>query len=198
MAHPSTDPEFWHQRWRDGQIGFHEGVPNDALTKLWTASDGSVLVPLAGKTADLGWLAERGCDVVGVELSPLACAAWFEERGLVPERDRSGAYEVWRQGRVTLLQGDMFALEGRFDRCWDRAALVALPPELREPYAALLRRLVRRGGLLVTFDHGGSDGPPFAVSDAEVRRLFPSAVEVRRRVMEDARWPGAEEVVWRW
>lgn len=175
--------DFWHQRWRDGRIGFHEGRPNAHLLAygpLLAPRGARVLVPLCGKSVDLAWLAAEGAEVVGVELVPSAVEAFFEERGLSPERISIGPLERFRVPGLTVLAGDFFALEaatagGPFDACWDRAALVALPSGLRERYVAHTRSLLRRGAitLLVTFEHdAGAEEPPFSVPEPLVRRLF--------------------------
>lgn len=176
-------------------------MPNAALLRHWDLDAQRVLVPLCGKSADLAWLAERGHEVTGVELSPIACEAFFAERGLEPTRDVHRAYVRWRAGRVTLLQGDIFQLDEPFDAVWDRAALIALPPAQRGPYADLLRRWAPRG-LLVTlvYDQSRRDGPPFSVPDEEVRRLHPEAVRVEAQATGEPRWDeigGAQQVVWR-
>ena len=86
--------------------------------------------------------------------------------------------------RVHFLLGDFFRLTpaalprgAAADMVWDRASLVALRPEDREGYVAALHRSVAPGGtiLLSTFeyDQERANGPPFAVPEREVRRLFP-------------------------
>ena len=30
-------PDFWHQRWADNQIGFHQSAPTPLLLKHWPA-----------------------------------------------------------------------------------------------------------------------------------------------------------------
>ena len=68
--------DFWHQRWQEGRIGFHRGEVMPLLEKHWPAlqlpAADTVLVPLAGKSLDMVWLATQGHRVLGVELSPLA------------------------------------------------------------------------------------------------------------------------------
>ena len=168
------NPDFWHARWNEARTGFHRDSANPAL-EHWTAPDGAhVLVPLCGKSVDLHWLADRGHRVTGVELSPLACAQFFEEAGLTPKKEQVGDHVRWSTGPYTLLQGDVFALTGTFDAVYDRAALVALPPEMRLRYAEVLRRVVRGPGLLVTFEYPQHEysGPPFSVPEDEVMRHF--------------------------
>src|SRR5690606_3494808 len=85
---PPMHPDFWHQRWSDQQIGFHQSTPTPLLLEHWPAlglpAGAQVFVPLAGKSLDMAWLAAQGHRVLGVELSPLAVAQFFAEHGLQP------------------------------------------------------------------------------------------------------------------
>ena len=62
-------PEFWHQRWADNQIGFHQHAPTPLLLKHWPAlgiaPGAKVFVPLAGKSLDMAWFAAQGHRVLG-------------------------------------------------------------------------------------------------------------------------------------
>jgi thiopurine S-methyltransferase len=62
------------------------------------------------------------------------------------------------------------------DLLYDRAALIALPPEMRPAYVEHLDKLVSKAGkgLLIALEYDPSQmhGPPFAVPETEVRRLF--------------------------
>lgn len=175
---------FWHRKWADNQIGFHQAQVNPYLQRHWPAlglAPGSrVLVPLCGKSLDLAWLAGQGHRVLGVELSRQAVEDFFREQGLAAEVSQQGAFEVWRAGDVQVWCGDVFALRAEdVADCvglYDRAALIALPPAMRERYRAMLSQILPAGGkgLLVTLDYDQSklDGPPFSVGDDEVRRGF--------------------------
>lgn len=178
------DAEFWHERWRAGQIGFHRTEVNPwlehELPGLGLAPGSRVLVPLCGKSLDLGWLAEQGLRPVGVELSPVACAALFEERGVTPTRDQAAGLDRWSGDGIELYCCDFLdralTTVGPFAALWDRAALIALPREMRPDYVAQCARLLEPGarGLLVslTYDPQEMDGPPFSVPADEVRSLY--------------------------
>lgn len=184
--------EDWLARWREGRIGFHEGKPNAFLSKyaerLLPEGPGRVLVPLCGKTRDMAYLASLGHEVVGVELSLLAARAFFEESGLEPKSSRRGPFEAFEGNGVEILVGDYFALEPRLlgpvGAAFDRAALVAMPPEKQPAYAGHLLSLLPRGGrvLLVTFDYDQAkmEGPPFSVPEAQVLALFGERCRVER------------------
>jgi thiopurine S-methyltransferase len=178
------EPAFWHKRWADNQIGFHQAQVNPYLQAHWPAlalAPGSqVLVPLCGKSLDLAWLAGQGHRVLGVELSRRAVEGFFREHRLEPEVLHRGEFEVWRSGGVEVWCGDFFALQAQdLADCagfYDRAALIALPPEMRLRYMQLLAEGLPSGsqGLLVTlgYDQALLPGPPFSVADAEVRQGF--------------------------
>jgi thiopurine S-methyltransferase len=178
--------DFWVARWREGRIGFHEGRPNAQLTRHvgQLGAGRRVLVPLCGKADDLAYLAAQGHDVVGIELVEDAVRAFFAERRLTPSLGRRGSFTVFAHGRVTLLAGDVFDATredvGPVDALYDRAALIALPESMRGRYVAQLRRLIPPGarGLVVTLEYppGAIEGPPFSVSEAELRQLYAGAL----------------------
>ncbi|MFO1435642.1 MAG: thiopurine S-methyltransferase [Gammaproteobacteria bacterium] len=178
------DSDFWQQRWSRNEIGFHQSQINPLLVKYWprlpVPADCRVLVPLCGKSLDMLWLRDRGHEVVGVELSPVAAAAFAQENNLAMRVRNSGAFECHEGDGLVLLVGDFFALTqddiGDVPAVYDRAAMVALPAPMRRRYAEHLRNLLPVGTqtLLISFDYdqGQMDGPPFSVSDVEVRELF--------------------------
>jgi thiopurine S-methyltransferase len=180
-----VDHAFWHARWAEGRIGFHEGRPNELLTRHadWLASCRRILVPLCGKAEDLAYLAGKGHDVVGVELVEDAVRQFFAEHAATPTISAGDGFTVYSAGAITILAGDFFAttpaLVGAIDGIYDRAALVALPPDMRGHYVEHLRRIAPAATreLLITLDYppGSADGPPFSVDEVEVRARFADA-----------------------
>ncbi|UFH25719.1 thiopurine S-methyltransferase [Pseudomonas sp. CIP-10] len=178
------EPAFWQQRWADNQIGFHQAQVNPYLQTYWPqlqlAPGSRVLVPLCGKSLDLAWLAGQGHRVLGVELSRRAVEDFFREQGLEAEVRQQGAFEVWRSGDVQLWCGDFFALRAEdVADCvglYDRAAVIALPVQMRARYMQLLSGLLPTScrGLVVTLEYDQSllAGPPFSVRDEELRQGF--------------------------
>ena len=177
-------PEFWHQRWADNQIGFHQSTPTPLLLKHWQSLDvapgAQVFVPLAGKSLDMAWLASQGYRVLGVELSQLAIEQFFAENDLRPETHETVYGRHYTAAGIELICGDAFALDETVLRdcaaVFDRAALIALPPELRMRYAGELYALLPTGcrGLLITLEYPQDEraGPPFSVEQDEVFALY--------------------------
>jgi thiopurine S-methyltransferase len=186
-----VDANFWHSRWQDNAIAFHKADTHHYLEKyfqrLAVDKDDEVLVPLCGKSVDMRWLVRHGCRVIGVELSDIAVRSFFKEQGIPAIASQDGAFQVLEGGGIRLLCGDFFALDARHTAgvaaVYDRAALVALPRDMRARYAGHLLSLLAPGVpiLLLTFEYpaGEIDGPPFSVNEAQVRELFAG----RRRVV---------------
>jgi thiopurine S-methyltransferase len=178
------DATFWKSRWQEGRIGFHQDRPTPLMLQHWPslglAAGQRVFVPLCGKSLDMAWLAAQGLQVLGVELAEQAVEAFFGEQGLVPEVVESRYGRHYRAGSIEIIHGDVFGLDAEAlsacDGVFDRAALIALPPALRERYAGEVYARLPTGctGLVVTLEYPQheKDGPPFAVHGDEVLRLF--------------------------
>ena len=164
------DPLFWNERWQTGLIGFHQGQPNPLLVEhhALIAGDHRVYVPLCGKALDLLWLRDQGHEVTGSERVSLAVQQLFAEQHLLPMTTTRGAFKVHLTPRLAIVEGDALLVDvdlvGVVDAVYDRAALVALNPQTREPYVAALLRILRPGGhiLLVTSNttRASSMAPP--------------------------------------
>jgi len=121
--------------------------------------------------------------VVGAEFVEHAVKQFFDEHGTVPETETSGDFVIYRAGAITVIAGDFFqvtrAHTGPIDGIFDRAAMVALPPEIRARYITHLRILAADATreLLVSIEYPpeASSGPPFSIEEPEVRATFAGA-----------------------
>jgi thiopurine S-methyltransferase len=183
------DKSFWHQRWEKTEIGFHESKPNPLLVKyfheLSLAKGRRIFVPLCGKTLDIAWLLSEGYRVAGAELSQIAIEQLFMELGMQPTISGVGDIEQWSAHNLDIFVGDIFALSkqilGPVDAVYDRAALVALPEDMRKRYSAHLTELTQRAPQLLIcyeYDQRVMDGPPFSVSHEEVHRHYAGKYDV--------------------
>lgn len=175
--------DFWHERWATNQIAFHESDVNPLLVAHFGALGlpvgARVFLPLCGKTLDIDWLLGHGYRVAGAELSPLAVTQLFDRLGIAPDLTRVGDLEHRSSPNLDLFVGDFFALTpellGAVDAVYDRAALIALPADLRRRYAAHLRELTQNAPqLLISLEYDPQQlaGPPFPVKEEEIRTLY--------------------------
>ena len=190
--------DFWLERWERKEIGFHQDEINPYLLQYWQelhpAQGCKVFVPLCGKSRDMLWLRKQGHSVLGVELSAIAVQAFFEENGYTPHHTTSENFKHCEADNIHILCGDFFDLKKdditEVRAVYDRASLVALPPEMRERYISHLVNILPPATqiLLITFDYNQSEmsGPPFAVSTAEVESLYSNRAKIRLLAQIDA------------
>jgi len=70
---------------------------------------------------------------------------------------------------------------GKVDAVYDRAALVALPSDMREAYSTHLRQITQTAPQLLIvyeYDQNSMEGPPFSISDAEVLRHYETVYDI--------------------
>ena len=178
---PDTD---WLRRWREGRTGWHTSEPMPLLIQHWAGlglpAGSRVLVPLAGKSPDMLWLAQQGYSVLGVELSPLAVGQFFAENHLAVQSQREVDGVHYSAGDIEVIQGDIFKVAARvFESCtavYDRAAIIALPASLRRRYVQEIYGKLPPDcrGLMITLEYPQAEmqGPPFSVDKAELHRWF--------------------------
>ena len=134
------------------------------------------------------WLAEQGYLVCGIEISRRAVQDFFTENNLPFEVTESEQGELYHSGPIEIWCSDFLQMDPHqlpaADAVYDRAALVALPPEMRPAYAAHLARLTLPGvkTLLITLEYPRNEmnGPPFPVTGEEVHELFGRGYEIRQ------------------
>lgn len=182
--------DFWHQRWQNQQIGFHLSAVNRLLEAYFQALElqpgQRVFIPLCGKTLDIHWLLAQGMHVAGAELNQLAVDALFTELGITPTITGHGALRHYHADHIDIFQGDFFELDqellGKVDAIYDRAALIALPPDMRIRYSQHLISITAGAPqLLISFHYDPSlaEGPPFNVSADEVAAHYASTYSIR-------------------
>lgn len=182
------DTEFWKNKWHAQDIAFNQIKPNELLQRYIGAlplkSGDRIFVPLCGKSIDMIWLVHQGYEVVGVEISPLACEAFFKENGMSIEKAEEDEFTVFQSPHITIFSGDFFLLNntmlGTVNAVYDRAALIALPLDRRKKYVEHLKNLIQPATpmLLITTEYpqGEMPGPPFSVGEEDVHALFEGSI----------------------
>jgi thiopurine S-methyltransferase len=192
-----VEKDFWLERWEREETAFHQDEVNPYLCQLWPVlglpRGSTVFVPLCGKSQDMQWLHDQGYQVLGVELSAIAAQAFFKENGYTPVHINRGKFDCYEANGIRISCGDFFDLSGndlaKVSAVYDRASLIALPPEMRVRYVRHLVSILPSVTqiLLITVDYAQQEmqGPPFSVSSAEVETLFRAYAEVRLLAQED-------------
>lgn len=177
-------PDFWLDRWRTAQIGFHQAAVDRHLKAYWPRlmlpAGSPVFVPLCGKSLDLLWLRDRGHSVKGVELSPVALESFLMEHGIPAMRRVLVDFDVYEADGFTLFRGNYFkltpALLGGVSAVYDRAALISWTPAARESYVKHLTSLTSPGTqtLLIAVEYPPEQmkGPPFPLTRDTIESLY--------------------------
>lgn len=177
------NPEFWYERWTHREIGFNQSRPNPLLVKYFHSlnlkEQSRVFVPLTGKTVDVAWLLSEGFQVVGVELSETAVKELFEELSAEPEISKTENFRIYSADSIIIFVGDFFKLSseliGQVNGIYDRAALVALPENMRKKYCNHLINITKAAPqLLIVFEYDQVQipGPPFSISEQEIQQSY--------------------------
>lgn len=189
--------QYWQDRWRESPTPFFH-IPQVQPTLIQQfaviGTGARVLVPLCGKTLDIGFLLQQQCQVVGIELSRIAVEQLFAQLqrdfgadlGAVAITEH-GAHTVFQANNIRVICGDIFTvtpdLVTDITRIYDRAALVALPAHLRAAYTAKLRELSHTAAqLLLSFDYDQNlvAGPPFALALGQVAELYQDFYDIQQ------------------
>ncbi|MGB8700451.1 MAG: thiopurine S-methyltransferase [Thermosynechococcaceae cyanobacterium] len=206
------EASFWHQRWSNNDIAFHESEVNPLMVKyfkqLSLVNGSRIFLPLCGKTLDIPWLLSNGYRVAGAELSKIAIDQLFMELGVEPTILEVGTVDHYSAQNIDIFVGDIFHLYrkmlGLVDAIYDRAALVALPEEMRNRYTAHLMEITDKAPqLLICYEYDQSlmEGPPFSISNEEINQHYRDSYQLTPIV--SANVPGglkgkcaAKENVW--
>lgn len=148
-----------------GEIPWHSGQPDRHLVRLVNEGripKGRVLDMCSGDGTNSIYLASRGFDVYGVDISGTAVKI---ARQRCAERKVACAYEV---GDVLNL-----SLRGPFDFIFDRGCFHHVPKGQKPAYVATLRRLLRPGGKLFLLCFSDKN-PPYAknLTREDIRGYF--------------------------
>jgi thiopurine S-methyltransferase len=193
--------EYWHQKWQSKDIGFNQLQPNKLMQTYFSSlklrPGCRVFVPLCGQSIDMLWLAGQGYQVIGAELSQVACSAFFKENKISAKVTGTKNFTSYDSEKITIFCGDFFKLNratlDKIDVVYDRAALIALPKEARKSYAEHLLELITPATamFLITTVYNQSEmqGPPFSVDENEVTELYSAHFGINQLVSKQFEAP---------
>ena len=153
----------WNELYKKGDTPWDKGTHAPLLDVLWKKQPqlfrGRVLVPGCGLGHDARWLAKHGCQVVAVDIAPLAIerAKQFNPDNCID----------FRLANLFELPED---LPGTFDLVWEHTCFCALDPSLREEFIAAVRGALKPSGTVAGVFYmnpdldPGETGPPFGIA----------------------------------
>lgn len=202
--------EFWHDKWQKNEIGFHLNQPHSLLVKyidsLNLEKSNRIFLPLCGKSLDIHWLLAQGYHLIGIDLSPIAIEELISELAIPFTERKLEKLTHYHHPQIDLFVGDFFELTssniGKIDAIYDRAALVALPEEVRTDYAQHLMQISNQATqLLISFEYDQSvmAGPPFSISPQQLKDYYSKQYQLKLLESQTELLKGkvdAEEKIW--
>ena len=175
---------YWQGRWRKDKTGWHMNKVFLPLKTFWPylrlKPGDTVLVPLCGKSLDIDWLAEQGHHVIGVEVSERALQELMSRLPASFHPSAKGPFTCYKSPSIELWCGDILKIKKEWlppiDAIYDKAALIALPGEMRSRYATHIQALIHSHSQIFIncfeYEQQEMPGPPFAVFEEELRAYF--------------------------
>ncbi|MDH0719415.1 thiopurine S-methyltransferase [Acinetobacter junii] len=202
--------EFWHDKWQKNEIGFHLNQPHSLLVKyidsLNLEKNNRIFLPLCGKSLDIHWLLAQGYHLIGIDLSPIAIEELMAELAIPFTERKLEKLTHYHHPQIDLFVGDFFELTssniGKIDAIYDRAALVALPEEMRTDYAQHLMQISNQATqLLISFEYDQSvmAGPPFSIPPQQLKDYYSKQYQLQLLDSQTELLKGkvdAEEKIW--
>lgn len=183
------DINFWNERWEKNEIAFHMKEINPMIVnhfnELNLSKGKRIFVPLCGKTLDIKWLLLNEYHIVGIELNKKAIDSLFIDLNIIPTISKYKNFLSYSANNINIFVGDFFELTkeliGYIDAIYDRAALVALPEDMRLNYVSHLLDITNAAPqLLISYDYDQNimEGPPFSVPYHEIQLHYLEYYEI--------------------
>ncbi len=157
---------YWNGRWQNKETGWDIGAAAPALMQYAAQIENkkaSILVPGCGNAHEAHALLALGfTNITIIDIAPIVVA----ELKKMFEGNTA----------ITIVEGDFFALQKKYDYIIEQTFFCALLPEQRPHYvqqmAAIMHEQSQLFGLLFNTDFGGRPGPAFGGSIEEYKPLF--------------------------
>lgn len=161
---PEDPSNYWSHRYESGQTPWIINHVHLALEKFFDKLNPGghpkkVLVPMCGMSVDMSWLADKGMEVIGVDISRQAVTSFVSQSGqdwtvaAAPKLGSDAQTFTRKDGKIKLYCGDVLKftekLEGKFDMVYDWFGLHVLNPQKRLIYGKTLKKLLNPGGRLL-------------------------------------------------
>lgn len=159
------DEEFWNNRYLSSNTQWDLSVVSPPLKNYIDQIENKnvkILIPGCGNAYEAEYLLQHGFDNITVI-------------DIAPKLVESLQIKFKREPRITILLGDFFELNQKFDLIIEQTFFCALPIKLRQQYAEKINQLLNKNGKLVGLLFNRefeTEGPPFGGSKEEYMDYF--------------------------
>ncbi|MBP7184717.1 MAG: methyltransferase domain-containing protein [Saprospiraceae bacterium] len=164
------DKNFWDQKYISNDTGWDIGYASPPLVKIIDKIEdrsSRILIPGAGNAYEVEYMIEKGfSDITVIDISPTLIKRLQEK--------------FFQKSGITLIEGDFFEHQQKYDYIIEQTFFCALMPSLRKEYVAKMDSLLSSKGVLagVLFNRQFAGGPPFGGSIEEYHDIFNKTFEI--------------------
>ncbi|AWG22175.1 thiopurine S-methyltransferase [Flavobacterium faecale] len=168
-AEKIVDQEYWDTQYKNNRTGWDLGCvspPIQSYIDQLPNKELAILIPGCGNTYEAEHLLKIGfTNITVIDIAPTLVQKLEEKFQDNPN--------------ITIVLGDFFEHEGKYDLIIEQTFFCALPPKLRQRYVWKMHSLLTSNGILtgLLFDKEFESGPPFGGTKAEYQMLFQHAFE---------------------
>lgn len=163
------DASYWEEQYQSKTIGWDLGDVSPPIKTYIDCLENkniSILIPGCGNTYEAEYLLEKGfTNITVIDIAPTLVAILKEKFN--------------NNSNITIVLGDFFELEGKYDLIIEQTFFCALPPPMRQKYVWKMHQLLSEEGILagLLFNRTFEVSPPFGGSIAEYEMLFKAAFD---------------------
>jgi len=160
----NMNQEFWDELYISNDTGWDLGEVSPPIKSYiddLANKNISILIPGCGNTYEAEYLLQQGfTNITVIDIAPT----------LVEKL--KGKFKS--NPNITIVLGDFFEHQGKYNLIIEQTFFCALPPVMREKYVSKMHQLIADTGKLVglLFNKTFELGPPFGGSKAEYEQLF--------------------------
>lgn len=166
------DASYWEAQYQSKSIGWDLGFVSPPIKEYIDKLENkncSILIPGCGNTYEAEYLLEQGfTNVTVIDIAPSLVAA-------LKDRFKNNT-------NITIVLGDFFDHQGKYDLIIEQTFFCALPPALRQKYVYKMHDLLVEKGILagLLFNRSFEKSPPFGGSKSEYEKLFSAAFKFEK------------------
>ena len=163
------DATYWEAQYKSKKTGWDLGQvspPIKAFVDNISNKNSRILIPGCGNSYEAQYLLEQDfLNITVIDIAPTPVSVLKEKFKDNPN--------------ITIILGDFFEHQSKYDLIIEQTFFCALPPEMRQQYVLKMHQLLAEEGILagLLFNKMFESGPPFGGSKEEYQKLFAAAFD---------------------
>ena len=163
------DASYWEAQYQSKSIGWDLGDISPPIKKYIDTLENketAILIPGCGNTYEAEYLLKKGfTNITVIDVAPTLVADLIKKFS--------------NNSNITIVLGDFFEHQGKYDLIIEQTFFCALPPTMRQKYVWKMHQLLADKGILagLLFNRRFEINPPFGGDKTEYEMLFKASFD---------------------